>query len=133
MEPSMTVTPIYAAILALIYVFLSVRVIGARRSARVALGDGGNPLLLRRQRVHANFAEYVPLALILMLLAEQQATAPVLLHALGALLLVGRVVHAVGVSREPEQIWQRVTGMSLTFTALVAGALINLLPASGLL
>ena len=130
MGPSMTVTPIYAAILALIYVFLSVRVIGARRSARVALGNGGNPLLLRRQRVHANFAEFVPLALILMLLAEQQATAPVKLHALGALL---RVVHAAGVSREPEQIWQRVTGMSLTFTSLVAGALINLLRASGLL
>lgn len=129
----MTVTPVYAAILALMYVALSVRVIGARRSARVALGDGGNPALLRRQRVHANFAEYVPLALILMMLAEQQQIPAAIIHALGLCLLAGRVIHAIGVSRHPELIWQRVTGMSLTFTALVAGALANLVAASGML
>jgi uncharacterized protein len=129
----MTITPIYAALLALMFVALSVRVIGARRSALVALGDGGNRVLLRRQRVHANFAEYVPLALILMMLAEQQSMPPPIIHALGALLVAGRVIHAVGVSREPEQLWQRVTGMSLTFTVLVAGALINLVAAAGLI
>ena len=129
----MTITPVYAAILALMYVALSVRVIGARRSARVALGDGGNGALLRRQRVHANFAEYVPIALILMTLAEQQSIPPAIIHALGALLLAGRVIHAIGVSREPEKIWQRVTGMSLTFAALICGAFANLAYASGLL
>jgi uncharacterized membrane protein YecN with MAPEG domain len=123
----------YAAILALMYVALSVRVIGARRSARVALGDGGNAVLLRRQRVHANFAEYVPLALILMMLAEQQQMPALIIHALGASLLAGRLIHAVGVSRHPEQLWQRVTGMSLTFAALICGALANLAYASGLL
>lgn len=128
----MTITPIYAAILALMYVALSVRVIGARRSARVALGDGGNPILLRRLRVHANFAEYVPLALILMLLAEQQSMPTAIIHAIGALLLTGRAIHAVGVSRHPEQIWQRVTGMALTFTALICGAAANLVYALGL-
>jgi uncharacterized protein len=68
-----------------------------------------------------------------MLLAEQQSIPPAIIHALGALLIAGRVIHAIGVSREPEQLWQRVTGMSLTFTALVAGALINLVAASGIL
>ena len=129
----MMITPVYAAVLALIYVALSVRVIGARRSARVALGDGGNPALLRRQRVHANFAEYVPLALILMLLAEQQSMPAAIIHALGACLLAGRLFHAIGVSRHPERLWQRVTGMSLTFTALVAGALANLVASAGLI
>jgi uncharacterized membrane protein YecN with MAPEG domain len=42
------------------------------------------------------------------------------------------VIHAVGVSREPEKIWQRVAGMSLTFTAIGAGALVNLVAASGI-
>ncbi len=129
----MTITPVYAAVLALMYVALSVRVIGARRSARVALGDGGNPALLRRQRVHSNFAEYVPIALILMMLAEQQQMPAAIIHALGACLLAGRMIHAVGVSRHPEQLWQRVTGMSLTFTVLLAGALANLVAASGIL
>ncbi len=125
----MTITPIYAALLALMFVALSVRVIGARRSALVSLGDGGNRILLRRLRVHANFAEYVPLTLILMMLAEQQATPRAIIHGLGALLLTGRLVHAIGVSREPEKIWQRVTGMSLTFTALIAGSVVNLVAA----
>lgn len=122
----MAITAIYASILALFFVSLSVRVIGARRAARVALGDGGNAQLLRRQRVHGNFAEYVPLALILMLLAEQQGTAAWVVHGIGVLLLAGRLVHAFGVSQSPERIWLRVTGMSLTFAAISAGALANL-------
>ena len=68
----MSVTPIYAGLLALLFILLSMRVIGTRRAARVALGDGGIPALLRRQRVHGNFAEYAPLALLLMALAELQ-------------------------------------------------------------
>lgn len=125
----MAITAIYASVLALIFVALSVRVIGARRAARVALGDGGDAQLLRRQRVHANFAEYVPLALILMLLAEQQGAAAWIVHGIGVLLLAGRLFHAVGVSQSRERIWQRVTGMSLTFGAIVTGAIVNLVRA----
>lgn len=122
----MTVTPLYAAVLALLYVLLSVRVIGARRQAGVAIGDGGDKWLLRRQRVHANFAEYVPLALVLMMLAEQQGVSRLIIHGLGLALLLGRAIHAFGVSREPEQLRLRVLGMALTFTVLMAGALVNL-------
>ena len=59
-------------LLALFFVVLTFRVIGKRRVARISLGDGGDRGLLRRQRAHANFAEYVPLALILMICAEMQ-------------------------------------------------------------
>ena len=55
----------YAALLALLFVALSWRTIGLRRRYCVAVGDGGQPELLRAMRVHANFAEYVPLALLL--------------------------------------------------------------------
>lgn len=122
----MSITPAYAGLLTLVFVALSIRVIGARRGARVSLGDGGDRALLRRQRVHANFAEYVPLALVLMLLAELQGVPPPVLHGLGLALLAGRLVHAAGVSREPEDFKLRITGMGLTFTALVSAALINL-------
>jgi uncharacterized protein len=122
----MSVTPIYAGLLALLFILLSVRVIGLRRSARVALGDGGNPALLRRQRVHGNFAEYAPLALLLMALAELQNLPDWTIHAIGILLLVGRAAHAYGVSREPEMPKARVLGMALTFAALGAGAVANL-------
>jgi len=122
----MSVTPVYAGLLALMFILLSVRVIGMRRAARVALGDGGNPALLRRQRVHSNFAEYVPLALLLMALAELQHLPDWLIHAIGILLLVGRATHAYGVGCEPELPRARVLGMALTFAALGTGAVANL-------
>lgn len=43
------------------------------------------------------------------------------------MLLTGRVVHAVGVSQEDENFALRVTGMALTFTAILCGAAVNLL------
>ena len=64
---TLTLTPIYAGILTLIYIALSIRVIAGRRAAKARIGDGGDILLQRRLRVHANFAEYIPLALLLML------------------------------------------------------------------
>jgi len=122
---TVTVTPIYAAVLTGLYLVLSLRVIGMRRSSGVALGDGGDRTLLRRQRVHANFAEYVPLALVLMALAELQGLSHWALHAIGVLLVAGRLAHAYGVSQEAEPMRIRGLAMALTFTTLIAAALSN--------
>ena len=48
---------------------LSMRMISNRVRARVNLLDGGDEALTRAMRVHGNFAEYVPFALLLMALA----------------------------------------------------------------
>lgn len=120
------VAPVYAALLALIFAVLAIRVIGRRRVARVSLGDGGDRQLLRRQRAHANFAEYVPLALILMICAELQQAPFWFLNLVGLCLVVGRALHAYALSREPEPMSLRVAGMALTITALLVGALGNL-------
>ena len=122
----MTITPIYAGLAALFFVLLSFRVIGLRRAVGVSLGDGDDSLLRRRLRVHGNFAEYVPLALVLMTLAELQGVPAWTLHLIGTLLIAGRLLHAYGVSQEPEQIRLRVAAMIMTFMALVTGALTNL-------
>lgn len=114
----MPVTALYAALLAPLLILLSVRVIRLRRSERVAIGDGGDASLLRAMRVHANFSEYVPLALVLMGLAESLATAPLLLHALGATLVAGRLSHAYGVSKAKETLAFRVAGMAMTFATI---------------
>lgn len=118
----MPITALYASLLAVLFVGLAMRVIAGRRGAGVAIGDGGDMALLRRQRVHANCAEYVPFALLLLGLAESLATAALLLHALGLGLLAGRIVHAVGVSQTPERMALRVTGMAITFTVLLVAA-----------
>jgi uncharacterized protein len=113
-----TIVPAYAAILALMFIALSLRVIGLRRSSKVALGAGSNAALERRIRVQANFAEYVPLALLLLAFAEFRGWPAWTLHALAAALVVGRLSHAYGVARTDEDSRFRVTGMAMTFTVL---------------
>jgi uncharacterized protein len=120
-------TPLWAALLALLYVGLAAQVIRARYRTRTALGYGDDPGLVRAIRAHANFAEYVPLILVLLMLAELQGARPWLLHFLGALLLVGRAVHAYGISQTEEVLIRRSAGVVLTFGALVTAALANLL------
>lgn len=120
----MSVTPVYAALLTLFFVALSIRVIASRRSEGVSLGDGGIDKLRRRMRAHANFAEYVPLALLLMMLLEMQGQSTWILHLIGISLTAGRLSHAYGVSQGV--IAARIAGMALTFNALIAGALANI-------
>nr|WP_206202872.1 MAPEG family protein [Thioalkalivibrio sp. XN8] len=118
--------------LALLFVALSVRTLRLRRRYKLALGDGGNPLMLRAIRTHANFAEYAPLGLLLLAGAEISGSPALLTHAIGLMLLAGRVLHAFGVSREAEVFAFRVSGMALTFTAyLVAAAYILFRSAAG--
>ena len=118
----MRITALYAGALALLFVLLSVRVIAVRQKARVALGDGGDALLARRIRVQANFAEYVPLALILVGLCESLAAPGLLVHGLGLALLLGRASHAWGMSQAEEVLAFRSVGMVLTFGVLLVGA-----------
>ena len=119
---SVSIGPFYAALLAGLYIFLSLRVIGMRVKGQVGLGDAGNPKLQRAIRAHGNFAEYVPLALILLAFVEMQQASPLLLHGLSLALLIGRALHAYGVSQENEDYRLRVTGMILTVaTIAVAG------------
>jgi uncharacterized membrane protein YecN with MAPEG domain len=119
----MRILPAYAALFALIFVYLSLRTIGLRRRLQIAVGDAGNPLMLRAMRVHANFAEYVPFALLLIFLVESQGARAGLVHGLCLTLLIGRVLHAWGLSQARENFRFRVIGMVLTFATLVSAAL----------
>lgn len=120
---AMTITALYAGLLVPIFLLLTMRVIQARRSGRVAVGDGGDMTLLRRIRVQANFAESVPLALLLLALAESVGAPGWMLHALGMALLLGRAVHAYGMSQPKEQLVLRVVGTSTTLGVLGLAAL----------
>lgn len=116
-------TALYAALLALMFVVLSIKVIGKRRQFQVGIGTNGEMTLERAVRVHANFAEYVPFALLLMFLAEYSGLALLYLHILGITLLVGRLSHAWGVRQLKEPLKFRVFGMLLTFSVLILSAL----------
>ena len=122
----MAITAFYAALLGLFFVFLSFRVIGWRRLKSVELGHGEDSELLRRMRVHANFAEYVPFTLLLMAMAESMTAPRPLIHVAGLILIAGRLMHAYGLSQTPHILRLRVGGMILTFTALALSAIICL-------
>ncbi|WP_085863482.1 MAPEG family protein [Pseudooctadecabacter jejudonensis] len=113
------ITPVFAALLTLIYLALSARVITYRRGNQLGLGDHGDASLLKRMRAHANFAEYVPLGLVMMLMVELMGAPVWLLAIIGALLLVGRAFHAYGFSASPPIMRLRVNGMLMTFGSLL--------------
>ncbi len=122
----MHVLPLYAALLGLFYITLSVRTISLRRKNRRSLGDGGDPALNRAIRVHGNFAEYVPLALVLLFLLESQNYSRVLVHVFASLLLVGRLIHAYGVSQLKEKLIFRMVGTLMTFFSIGLTSLVLL-------
>ncbi len=119
----MPVTALYAALLAALFILLSVRVIAQRREAKIEIGPGESKELLRRMRVHANFAEYAPFALVLLALAESLKVPSPLLHLAGLALVAGRFVHAYGLSQTPHNLRLRVWGMTLTFAAIALAGL----------
>ena len=117
------ITPIYAAIFGLFFIFLSIRVIKLRANNHIALGDDQLPELTRAMRVHGNFAEYVPFALLLMFFLETQTSHFLFIHFLGLTLLAGRLIHAHGVSQANEVIQLRKIGMVLSFTVIISSAI----------
>jgi uncharacterized membrane protein YecN with MAPEG domain len=120
----MVVTPLYAAVLALWLLILSSRVIRERRAARVSLGDGGNRKLQRAIRGHANFVEYVPLALLMLALLEIARFSIYLLHALGIALLCGRLLHGYAFAFTAESRFGRSVGTAITFIVLLIEAVL---------
>jgi uncharacterized membrane protein YecN with MAPEG domain len=125
------VTALYAGVLGFYFVWLSARVIKARRVHRVALGLE-HRLVQRAARAQGNFAEYVPFALLMLALCELNGLPDWALHVLGVVLAVGRVLHAVGIGKEPEDFTWRVLGTSLTFTMMgvASAALLGLAAAN---
>ena len=123
----MPVTPLYAALLGLLFIALSIRTIGLRRRFRVAIGSGRKALLQRAMRVNANFAEYVPLALLLIYFVELHDGPRLHIHLMGSALIGGRLLHAWGVSQEQENFRYRTAGMALTFSVMLIASILILL------
>jgi len=117
---------LFAALHALLLLLLTVQVVRWRYRAKVGLGDGGNADLARQIRVHGNFIEYVPLALLLLALLELAGLDTRALWSFGAMLLLGRLLHAFGLGQDAGQSPGRKWGMLLTWLALVGMALAGL-------
>ncbi len=122
----MHTTGLYAALAALLVVALSIRVVWLRNAVRVGIGTGGNERLARAIRAHANAVEYLPIALLLLLILDLDQTQPWLLHGFGIVLIVARVLHAIGLSNHAGHSFGRAAGIALTLLVIVAMALLLL-------
>jgi uncharacterized protein len=120
------ITSIIAAILTLIFIKLSLAVIGLRRKNKVGLGSGGHEDLERAIRTQGNFAEYVPFGVILIACLELNGAPWWLVAILGIALIIGRLIHAKGMNTPPPDFSKRVLGMKFTFFTLIALAALNL-------
>lgn len=122
----LAITGFYGACIAVLAVVLAARVVILRRQLRVGVGDGDNRSLSLAIRAHGNLLEHAPLALLLLLLLEAAGERSWLLHAVGILLLVGRLLHAWGLSRYAGVSFGRFYGTALTWASLLiaAGALL---------
>ncbi|MDE8348028.1 MAG: MAPEG family protein [Acidocella sp.] len=107
---NISITLLTAGVLGLLYLVLSVRVVMARAKTNISLGDDADgrillgeetkaPKLQIAVRCHANFAEYVPLALILLGGIEAAGAARWMVTLLAVMLVVARMAHPIGMSR----------------------------------
>ena len=106
----------------LLLVVLSFRTIFTRKRLKVSFGDGGNAELTAASRAFGNAAEYIPPCLAILILMALTGFEPVWVHAVGGSMLLGRSLHAWGLSQAKQPSFGRMSGMILTQLALVGGA-----------
>ncbi len=116
------ITLLFASLHVVLMLILAVRVVLHRRAQQIGIGDGGDKRLTRKIRVHANFIENVPTALLLLALLELAGLAESWLWALGGTLLLARMLHAAGFSRRSGYSFGRFWGTVLTWGVLMVMA-----------
>jgi uncharacterized membrane protein YecN with MAPEG domain len=123
---TVSITALYAGILALIVIALAINVTAHRVKLQVPLGDGGKPQMRRMIRLHGNAAEYIPLAIALMAIYELNGGGHLGLHIVGIALIAGRVIQTWGMWATDMTNIGRQIGQSLTWLSVAALAVLNL-------
>lgn len=131
MSIPLIVTP-YAAVLGLLGAALTANVIVNRVKGGVTAGDGGVPKLAQAIRAHCNFVEQGPLALIVIVLAEEAGARPMAIHLLGVLLVISRLANAAALNRTLDNTPMRVAGGGLGIVTLAGASIVALLAVAGI-
>lgn len=117
------ITGLYAGALSLVMLALASRVSAERMKLGASLGTEAAPSLLEAVRRHGNFVEWVPSALLLMAVCELDGLGRAALHAAGLSLLLGRVLHPMGIKHDVIPQPMRLLGATITFVVVFALAL----------
>ena len=117
------ITAYYVLALALIFLYLTTRIIKIRRTKLIGLGDAGDKDLIRAVRAHGHFTEFVPFLLIVMVLLEMANAPAWAIDLYGVALVISRIAHAQGLYQSTGTSAGRMAGMMLTFALLILGPL----------
>lgn len=121
------VTSLYAGILAVLFIRLSIDTILGRRKHQISLGYGPNNEIEAVVSAHANFTAYVPLMLALLFFAESSNVFPsFVIHILAALFTIGRIQHYLAFKAKKMNFKLRVIGMHLTLWPLLLLGFMNI-------
>lgn len=120
---SIQISSMYIGLLALLMLTLAYLVVKMRQRFKVGIGDDGHEPLMLAIRTHANAVEYIPIALLLLICLENTWQLPWLTHLMGSTLLLGRVLHAVGLSRSKGESKGRFWGVVLTWLMILVSAI----------
>src|SRR5262249_41656475 len=114
---------VHAALLILMAVAFALLVIQRRRTVGGGLEDAGDKELAKAMRIHANFVEFAPFAIAAYILLALAGVSAVFIHVLGSIFLIGRVVHAAGLSRHEGASLGRLIGAAASLLVLTAAAI----------
>jgi len=118
----MIVTPMFAALFGVLYVLLAFNVVRLRIGGQIAYGDGDNRDLMIAIRTHANFAEYLPFTLLLLWFVESMTFSITLVFWLGTILLIGRVLHVLGMAYPKSLMICRKIGVVVTLSVILVAS-----------
>jgi uncharacterized membrane protein YecN with MAPEG domain len=130
-KPAIAALMLWSGLLGLLYLMLAGFVVRHRYRAKVGIGDGGDPALSRAIRVHGNFAEYVPLTLVLLFLLATAGWGSLYIHVLAGILFAARLAHALGLAGSDGPSIGRGAGMLGTWGVLAAASVMALVTALG--
>ena len=114
---------LYLAITLLLQVWLTMRIALYRRAHRISLGDGDDSVLRKRIRIHGNFTEIMPIALIGLLGLSLLQIPIIWIHVFGAGFIVTRLLHMHGMVQRGAIGPARPLGVMLTMALLIGEAI----------
>jgi len=117
-------TLLFAAIFGVLHVIFTLRVGAYWLSSKISLGGGGDKVLLKRVRAHANFVETVPMGLLLLVLNELNGLAENTLFILGSVFLLSRLIHYVTIVSRFLPVIMRPLSMLGTLGVILTSAIL---------
>lgn len=123
MLPAAPALALYTGLLGLIGIWLMVNTGKKKEAAGISIGDGGIPRVVRAMRGQMNFVENALIGIIILIVAALIGTPIGVIHAGGAMLVLGRFLHALHFTQDDAPQWQRAAGMLLTLIVVLVGSI----------